>query len=431
MVFHLVMTGTSSFNMKYFLLLITLISFSASAQQACPDYKATICHAGNDNDNPGRIKYNDLCVSFSSLYGHFAEHDLDYYGPCRLKDVKAPYACNAGMRQKDSSATICIQRDIDGDKYVESCGESKNCVCSGPDNQYLYNYFIADVVEFNPFLDNTSAVSTLHINSGKNTYEVATTSPSTTKIIDDGGLSFNIGSDRMNAEYFVDMCWMNTTGEQEYSLDFNISSNVISNSDNGQHYPTVSDLHSKYLLYCDYEFDGLADYSSLEEVSASSRIPYRIGGDSTYEYTVSNAEFCILRQGFKEKKPEVLRPWDLKKITVQNDLIIDVPDFVSGPINICHVQEITNDDNNGTHSGYSDEIDAVTVGLPFITTVLKPNGQIKSQHECTQLRFNDSDHLREFVKFGKDNKTIRDIHQHDYVGTCRSACGPIHGNGAN
>jgi hypothetical protein len=411
--------------MRYLVLFLTFISVSVFAKNSCPDYKAVVCHAGSEV-NPHFV---EICVSFSSLYGHLAEHEMDYYGPCRLRNIKAPYACNAGMRQKDSAGVICIQRDGDETKYVSSCGDSKNCYCSGPSDQYLFDFFRVDLVDFNPFTEEETNPLTKNIQAGKDRFKAATNSPASTKIVTEGGLSFNLGSERMHGEYFVDMCWMNTTGSEQYDLDFSVQSNIIANTDNGIPYPLVTDLKSKYHVFCDYDFDGVANYDSLSHVQTSTEVPFQVGSIASYDFNVSNAEFCIVRQSFKEMMPEVMRPWDLKKIVVQNNLEIDVPPYNDGPINICHVQEITNGGgpggNNGTNHSYGPHIAAVTVGIPF-QTINK-----KKIHECTQLQFRDSDHLKEYIKHGKDNKEFRDIHQHDYVGTCRSTCGPIHGNGAN
>ena len=412
-------------SMKYLIILFTFISISAHAKNSCPDYKALVCHAGSEI-NPN---YVEVCVSFSSLYGHLAEHEMDYYGECRLKDVKAPYACNAGMRQKNSSEVICIRKDEDETRYVSSCGDSKNCMCSGPDDQYLFDYFKVDLIEYNPFVGSEASPTQKHVEAGKNNFELATENPANTKIVSEGGLSFNLGAERMNGEYFVDMCWMNTTGSKKYDLDFTIQSRITTHSDNGTDYPTVSGLKSRYKIYCDYDFDGVYTYDTLTRIDESPNLPFEVGDITSYDFNISDAEFCIVRQSFKETKPEVMRPWDLKNIVVQNNLDIDVPPYTDGPIRICHVQEITNGGgpggNNGTNHSYGPHIAAVTVGTPF-QTVNK-----KKIHECTQLQFDDSDHLKAYIKHGKDNKEFRDIHQHDYVGTCRSACGPIHGNGAN
>ncbi len=411
--------------MKIAILFLIFISSSVLAKNNCPDYKALVCHAGSEI-NPN---YVDICVSFSSLYGHLAEHEMDYYGPCRLKDIKTPYVCNAGMRQKDSAAQICIRKDENSTEYVADCGDSRNCTCSGPTDHYLYDFFRVDLVDFDPFSEVSTNLETRNIQAGKDRFKAATNTPATKRIVNEGGLSFNLGSERMNGEYFVDMCWMNTTGTKQYDLDFNIQSNIIGHSEIGATYTEVTDLKSKYHIYCDYDFDGVYDYDTLTKVESSTEVPFQIGTIATYDFNISNAEFCVVRQAFREMKPEVMRPWDLKKITVQNNLEIDVPPYNEGPINICHVQEITNGGgpggNNGTNHSYGPHIAAVTIGTPF-QTVNK-----KKIHECTQLQFDDSDHLKAYIKHGKDNKEFRDIHQHDYVGTCRSTCGPIHGNGAN
>ncbi|EQC50503.1 hypothetical protein [Bacteriovorax sp. DB6_IX] len=411
--------------MKYLIALIFILTAQVQARVNCPDYKAVVCHAGSEI-NP---HYVEICVSFSSLYGHLAEHEMDYYGECRLRNVKAAYACNAGMRHKDANETICIQRDNDETRYVASCGESKNCMCSGFVNQFVFDYFNVEMSTYNPFLDLSALSEVKNIQAGQDRFMAATNTPATTKIKSEGGLSFYLGSERMNGEYFVDMCWTNTTGSQQYDLDFSLSSSIISNIDNGQTYPEVTDLKSKYHLFCDYDFDGYFNYDSLVRVESSPEVPFQLGTYANYDFSISNAEFCVVRQTFEERQPERMRPWDLKKITVLNNLNIETPIPNDGPIRICHVQEITNGGgpggNNGTNHSYGPHIAAVTVGQPF-QTVNK-----KKIHECTQLEFRDSDHLKEYIKHGKDNKEFRDIHQHDYVGNCYSTCGPIHGNGAN
>lgn len=391
----------------------------------CPDYKAVVCHAGSVN-NPN---FQEICVSFSSLYGHLAEHEMDYYGECGLRNVKAAYACNAGLRHQDADKTICIQKDNDFEQYVDSCGSSKNCTCYASKDLYKFDYFNVQTASFDPYTQEVEDLifSTRDIQAGQDRFKVATSEPAKTVIKSENGLSFRLGSERLNAQYFVDMCWTNTTGSQDYQLDFSLDSRISSNWQGVGpiDYPSISNLYTKFQLFCDINFDGVYDYDTATLVDSTEYVPFSVGQYSRFDFSVYNAEFCYVRQAFIENNMSMARPWDLKGITVLNNLISDEEVIQDGPIEICHVQEITNGNSNGTNGSYGSMIETVTVGTSF-TTIEK-----KKIYECTNLRFNDSNHLKTYIKYGKDEKDFRDVHQHDYVGICNNICGPIHGNGAN
>lgn len=410
--------------MKIIFSLLFIIS-SAFAKIACPDYKAVVCHAGSEI-NPHFV---EVCVSFSSLYGHLAEHANDYYGECSLRNVKQSYVCNAGLRQKDVDDKICIRRDGDATAYVSDCGTSKNCTCTSAKDLFQFDFFAVDLADFDPALAIvTSNYTTKNIQAGKERYKVATADPARTIIASQNGLAFNLGSERMNAEYFVDACWMNTTGMEEYSLEFSVDSRITSNTqgDNSSiDYASASGLQSRFLLYCDTTFDGVFDLNSVSMIESTSYLPFNIGQYAKFEYTVADAEFCFIRQSLIETNPMQMRPWNLKNIVVTNNVTSHEEIPVERPIEICHISEISKHGGNGTNNNYSSMIETVRVGQPFSTNA---GNKI---YECSNLRFNNSDHLKAYVSFAKDAQDFRDIHQHDYVGTCNNICGPIHGNGAN
>lgn len=404
---------------------IFLFIFSnAMAKVACPDYKAVVCHAGSVN-NPNFV---EICVSFSSLYGHLAEHSNDYYGECTLRNVKSSYVCNAGLRQKDVNDKICIRRDIDQTVYVNNCDGSSNCTCSSAKDLFIFDFFDVSKADFDPFDGvETSVYSTSHIQAGKDRYKVATPDPATTRIANENGLSFNLGSERMNAEYFVDACWMNTTGLEEYELDFSIDSKITSNTQGDNvslDYAQASGLQSRFLLYCDSVFDGVFNYETAQVVASTNYAPFNVGQYTRFDYNVSDSEFCFIRQSLIETKPMAMRPWNLKNIVVSNNVTSHEEVPADRQIEICHINEISKN-GHGTNGDYSSLIESVRVGQPFSTV----DG--KKIYECSNLRFENSDHLKAYISFAKDSKDFRDIHQHDYVGTCNNICGPIHGNGAN
>lgn len=398
--------------MTKIILALFIFSLNAMAGNSCPSYKAQVCHAGS-SVNPHFV---DICVSFSSLWGHFSTDEYDYYGPCRLNNLKDPYVCNAGMRHKDAQDQICYTIENDEIHYVNECGESSNCYCSPAEvaNQFdFFSYFIGD---FNPFEGSIQNVRNQSTSAGKDTYNTATSNPLWTRLVTDNGLSFNLGTERMNGEYFVDMCWVNTTGVDEYSLDFNVNSVIESGEHNGASYSVVSGLLTKFQLLCDYVIDGQYNSNTLTLVKDTDYTSFSIGSLFGMNYKVENAEYCILRQKMMETRSEYMRPHDLKKIVVQNTMKADVDDYQDGAIQICNVQA---NKKNGTIES-----------TPPMTDVMKFQFS-NNGYTCTQLEFQNSDHLKEYiVTYGKRNEFLK-IHQHDYVGICNNTCGPIHGNGAN
>lgn len=389
-----------------------IISFSALAGNSCPSYKAQVCHAGSEV-NPNFV---DICVSFSSLWGHFSNHDHDYYGPCRLRNLKNPYVCNAGMRHKDASSEVCYIVEEDNMTYVNECGDAKNCYCSSPEVANQFDFFSFFIGEFNPFNETIQNVRSEKLSAGKESFNVATNNPLWNRILTENGLSFNLGTERMNGEYFVDMCWVNTTGVSQYTLDFNVGSIIESATHNNLSYPDTTGLMTKFQLLCDFNFDGQYNSTSLSLVRDTDYSPFNVGGVLGIQYKVENAEYCILRQKLVETKPEFLRPHDLKKIVVQNTMLADAVEYDDGLINICNVQA---NKKNGTIET-----------TPMMSDVAKFSFS-NNKHTCTQLQFANSEHLKSYiVTYGKLNEFLK-IHQHDYVGICNNTCGPIHGNGAN
>ncbi|MDD0853354.1 hypothetical protein HBN50_09610 [Halobacteriovorax sp. GB3] len=405
--------------MKKLLLTPFILFVLGLSSLACPDYKTVVCHSGSG------AHYGEICISFSGLWGHLAQHDLDYYGKCNAvgdEGIPKPYVCNAGLRQKDLDEEICFEKGRleEFNEYVE-CRNSSNCVCFDKKDLYLADFMSGQLSTFNPYTEEISNTTSLNLQAKKNLFQVFGTDPFFQTLATDQGLSFEIGSERMNAEYFVDTCFTNTSGLEEYSISFRLNSTISTNLYQTQvDYPSMSKLKSKYLLYCDSVYDGLLNYDTVSLEKEGSFFDFRAGQIHNDSVTIQNKEACVIRQYFKENELSLARQHDLKKITVSNlyESYDEEFNFSGDQVDICHVQALK---QNG--------LSFPLPGLPS-DPIVRLNG-VSSKYACFQMTFTDRDQVKRYVSSYHSNTEYKKIHQHDYVGLCRSVCGPIHGNGAN
>lgn len=395
-------------------MLLSLSSFSKFPGNVCSDDqvdKITICHNGNHQNQGGaELNFQNLCIPFSSIWGHFQSDLLDTVGECgtELTEGKV-FACNAGIKHEEPSDVICIQ--YDNEIEADNCDGSSNCVCSSYDGLASLDYMSHKGFQFLDFsqLSNPNNYVLSHKVAGVDDFVLATTNPKN-YVIKTQTLSFNLGSERMGSEYFVDLCWQNENeaGAGEFNFDWSYS--YTDRGYEGESYVKVADVSTRTDVLCDdSKGENFGDYS------IGTNMPFFNSSVSGSE-VVSDAQFCTVRHYFKENSTD-FRPWDLKEITVESNLEVKLASgVVANPgFDICHVVTINNDEL--TLSGHNG------VGHP------SPSKEV---HEC-QLRFENTAQYREYILEHSiagsngggpnqvdDPRSHRQRHQDDYRGLCKN-----------
>ncbi len=362
--------------------------FKISAKECPSRNHALICHAASIQ-NPN---YGNLCVDFASLWGHFHNHELDYYGACQPKEV-TPFVCNVGLRHPLESTEL------------KTCDSQENsCQASTPPriNSHRFDFmkmqkaiFTDDF--FNKFvfdLDNQDFFSEMEFFfqqkfSGIDSFELATNDPYHTVIKNDS-LSFNLGSERIGSEYFVDICWANTAYEP---LDKNyINRTTLSILTQTRNYLEMAKVDSKYSLFCDHLDSGPISISTFSDFETAYS-PYRYG-QKIYSAPILGARFCIARVLFKESEEGSLREHKVNhvKLEINSEFKLE-GDISEKPIEICHVLSLE-----------------------------------KNEFICQNLYFQNSQEYKNYILTYSDSFEWRQEHQFDYQGRCESYCGPLNGN---
>jgi len=370
--------------MKALILLSLFIGQSAFAGRCDNRTLAPICHNGNhQNQGNARLNFVDQCPDFASLWGHFSNHDLDRYGTCASQVREGEvYVCNAGLKHVGPMA-------------------------AGLDFFKFESTFIQDSVENVDYpFGFTSNVKV----AGKNDFNEAT-DVIKNFYIQDKTLSFNFGSENFGTEYFVDLCWKNTSVGGIGAYDFDWSYKYEDIGTPGRSYVDMANIKTNTELLCESSSSPMG-----LEVFADSGNPLPFFGKEIFgsEVAVEDASFCVLRMNFKEDTT-ALRDWHRKDITVHSNLDVVPSDGVQAQnkIQICHVMNFSigignqggsngngggqgngNGNGNGTNSGTDSEY-----------------------YECN-MEFEDSDDYKRFVLEHTSSNDFSVRHNKDYRGLC-------------
>lgn len=335
-----------------FLLSIFLISSPVVAKRACVDPdKFPVCHAGSEK-NPN---YVNICVDFAALWGHFANHSLDYYGECQSQDADiVAYTCNAGLNFSPSNQKIC--RDLTTNTVVNDCSNSSNCVCSNDpytEAQYEANYFkflIAPFFEGDQFyldeFDFESLGYTEYLTLGGYN-QTAFAAPAVGKYVlePNSTLQFHFGSERFGNTYFVDTCFR-YVGDLPTNAKISIRHQNTIVSENNALYRQKAQLKQKYELFCDHSTTTSTDYSVSSAPVASTVFSHYNGVGLNWSQVIPAKKFCYIRTTLSEN-PLVtdLRPQSLQVVTYQNQTEVNLDNYTPGsddlPVNICYIDNRT------------------------------------------------------------------------------------------
>ena len=153
----------------------------------------------------------------------------------------------------------------------------------------------------------------------------------------------------------------------------------------GSGYLNSALVSQKNGIFCDQTIEeGPYNYASAP-VYTTDELPFN--GLRTFQTTISEARSCFVRMMFKENQKTMLRPWDLKKVTVEPTITVE-------PVN---------------------PIPPKDQGLRFCNVRVIRG----SSATCTQQDFPDTASLRAYMI--SDYNNIPDwsqAHNKDYRGTC-------------
>jgi len=366
--------------LKYFITTFFIISNAFAID--CPQKgKTVVCHAGSEI-NPNFV---NICVDFGSLWGHFAHHSKDSYGECPVQASK-PYACNAGIKHETPPNNIC--KDLTTGDYVENCDGLISCMCSyGGDTQNRTDFMNFTYKNRENEQENKRVTgadidtfATAFTNQEFGKYEILSES-----------LTFNFGSERLGAEYFVDLCVERPTSSQDYaqvSALLILDGNILRRSP----YIGQSQLMLKSSLFCTNDLsEPWKVYNQL--VYNNSYSPYPFSGAHLNHYS-PKSNLCVHRYTFLEEvNVPYLRDWEHSNVKASITIDTLEEDNNDGPIQICHVQKLRG--NN---------------------------------YQCTNMNFPSSENYIDYILTYNNVSDWRQDHNHDYRGQCLSPCGPLQGN---
>lgn len=345
-----------------------------------------ICHVGAG----ASTNYVTVCSDFGSLWGHLVQHPGDYIGECvtSIDDKVNIYACNAGLVHGPHSQDMCFdyEDNISG-VLVQSCGDSSNCKCVGGsenETQHLRDYFNYAIADYNDQL-NAPFVSKA-LKAGKYSMNEASDHQGHHVIANDKHVSFNLGSSRIGSEYFVDICWR-ILDENLRDLRFKVNAtiSVIENLFTDIDYLNTAEVDLKWEVYCDSSSNNSLSFPQ-NPIIESNYMPFTTGL-ATAQTDLPKSKGCYIRFQMLENEWDFLRPHDLKQVTLQTDVDVDLKDpLIAGdePITFCHVEPVSNKD-----------------------------------FKCTTRSFPNTEALRIWMQLGhNDHRTWRQNNQHNYRGQC-------------
>lgn len=294
-------------------------------------------------------------LAIVALLTSVSAYALDYDFKFKVNSSGAYfYACNAGLRQLPYAQRVCYRpghfnNGHPNDLRCNPSEEGPNCVCTGGrGGEYLMNYMKFNLARFDsPY---TSRFYTRK--SGQRYFsQIFPTHRFGTRI---DKLSFNFGSERYGAEYFVDICYQ---GPQiEYYRDrvpakWTVKASNIFTDITGRHpysrlagaivdikvacdtqaHGRLRYAHNSYVPYPAYPVYDSLHYSNIELNIFNPRhygngfyrhVPWRrvtnamtFPINSTY-YGYNSPRFCMFRYTFRETNRNWLRKWQRQESVV-------------------------------------------------------------------------------------------------------------------
>ena len=245
------------------------------------------------------------------------------------------YACNAGLKHSSYSSRVCYDR-----RDLSSCSQATcsdgdldcNCVCTGDndgngDGEYRLDFMKVKLANWADNGKRPTGIQNFTVNAGTNSYAVAVADNRKFKkqILD---LSYNLGSERYGAKYYVDICfrapqidYTNVSGlnwaiKRSVTVtdiagantndNFDLNNSAVTYSDVA--YQTLASLEVESALYCKTKSGDVVfnEGSGWKDFSTSQVIKF------TDKNTKEDLKGCYFRYSFQETEvdgTDSIRRW--------------------------------------------------------------------------------------------------------------------------
>lgn len=252
------------------------------------------------------------------------------------------YACNAGLMHAPHDARVCFKRE-DRSQVCNpsSCttAEECDCVCTGSlitnvqDGEWRLDYMKGSKAAWSDHGMAANTATAFNIIAGRGTTanmfnEVvnSTTAPRLDRFNTElRSLSFQLGSERFGAEYYLDVCFR--ASQVDYSsiineLNHSLRRTVTITDLTSLSYSTLSGLEIKSVVACynktaNADFSGNVTWSHATNWTAfNSSTAINFGAQNIHK---KNIDGCTVRYYFRESRREgitSLRPWTAQEARV-------------------------------------------------------------------------------------------------------------------
>jgi len=298
------------------------------------NHKVNVCHVPSGDMD----KAFTICVDYDGAKTHLgiamadkdtSVHDHkhhDFLGKCNQnKEQEELWMCNAGLKHTKHN-------------YEHEYCYGSSCISTIDTNHNFENitYNIADYFSTDTFGNFTPqgiyASSTANFNESSSALGQ--------HILSD--VQFELHSERIGSEYFVDICWK-TEEDFDSTTGFDIY-NRIEAYNNGIPYIDMTSLKGRFELKCGQDFNSLGTVASSGMYTPVSDI-------SSFSTQFYNPQFksCVIRQYFQEQRIQgrEQRLNKFKSITVSSKVTstVEFPPQSDDKIKFCQVEEIGNGNN--------------------------------------------------------------------------------------
>ncbi len=294
-------------------LVSSLLGFEATASQ-CSSKQIAVCTISKGV----KRKTKDHCVNINEIENFKNGHDEEdiFVGECDEFDNEkvVSYACNAGLRFLGTDTAL---------------------------NEQKANYINFSVADYTGALNPVFTKKTINASSTLQYNEVSKEPSVGFNILENGSsLQFGFGSDLYGAEYFVDLCIINSNSNPA-RVDFNLTGKILFTQSifSTQNYNNASLLLSKSDLVCVNE-DGSLSTSNL---IAESRY---VSAERNFKRLVPGSAQCFVRHYFKESAKLISRENNYKKVTFQTQLLVEPNDetlLLPKKVELCKIKKVASD----------------------------------------------------------------------------------------
>lgn len=274
------------------------------------------------------------------------------------------YACDAGLKHAPHKEQVCYDRVT-----MDSCNPSRctdevqcNCVCTGESRsdagEYRHDFLNASYAAWTENGERTTNISSASKAANTDSFNrVFTSNNEWNKQLTK--LSFNLGSERYGAEFYLDICYRGPQIDYYAANSLADTPNFLLkaqatvtdvDTNNGMSYSSLSDLQVRAVTACDQQGKGAYVYAGNGDGSYDNALLNEITSDVTvaagqFQYStpfsgfntgsnlflidrwINNGNtytprFCKVRYYFKENKRNsndlisTIRKWKIQKAKV-------------------------------------------------------------------------------------------------------------------